>query len=339
MTRKDKIFGCLIGAAAGDAMGAATETRTREQIREKFGGYVRDFIAPPPDTFARGNEAGQITDDFSVAYITCRKIIAQDGIITTRGATEALLEWAAIDKYFSRFAGPTTRAAVAALRGEPIIRSEDFVAVNDNAKATNGAAMKIAPIALFSGGDVDKAIHDAVTVGAVTHGNNIALSAAAAVAAATARALKDDANLFDVLQAGLYGAREGDRIGREKYHTFAGASVEKRIAFALELATLSSSLDEAIEKIGGYIGSGLMAAEAVPAVFGIIAAAGGDPVEGICAGVNIGNDTDTVATMVGGILGALKGSDAMPAGWLALLEQKNEIDLAGMAEKINGLIG
>ena len=47
-----KILGGLIGAAAGDAMGAATETRTRKQIEEKFGGYVTDFLAPPDDTFA-----------------------------------------------------------------------------------------------------------------------------------------------------------------------------------------------------------------------------------------------------------------------------------------------
>ena len=33
-----KILGCLLGAAAGDAMGAATETRTRQQIEETFGG-------------------------------------------------------------------------------------------------------------------------------------------------------------------------------------------------------------------------------------------------------------------------------------------------------------
>ena len=66
----DKILGGLLGAAAGDAMGAATETRTRKQIEEKFGGYVTDFIEPPLDTFARGNKAGQVTDDFSVAYVT-----------------------------------------------------------------------------------------------------------------------------------------------------------------------------------------------------------------------------------------------------------------------------
>lgn len=32
MIAYDKILGCLVGAAAGDAMGAATEIRTRAQI-------------------------------------------------------------------------------------------------------------------------------------------------------------------------------------------------------------------------------------------------------------------------------------------------------------------
>jgi ADP-ribosylglycohydrolase len=338
MANKDKILGCLVGAAVGDAMGAATETRTMEQIKEKFGGYVRDFITPPPDTFARGNEAGQVTDDFSLAYFTCKKIISMGGKITTGTATEALLEWGLVEKFFTRFAGPTTRAAIMTLRGDPVIRLENFTAVNDNSKATNGAAMKIAPIAMFSGGDIDRAIHDAVTISAVTHNNTIAISAAAAVAAAASCALRESANLFDLVQAGLYGAKEGNRIGKEKYLTLAGSSVEKRIELAVELAMLSSSLDEAIVKIDNYIGSGLLATEAIPAAFGLIVAAKGDPVEGICAGVNIGNDTDTVATMIGGILGTLKGSASMPSSWLSLMERKNNIALSEMAEKICKLL-
>jgi ADP-ribosylglycohydrolase len=337
MTIQDKILGCLAGAAAGDAMGAATETRTRKQIAEKFGAYVRDFLPPPDDTFARGNTAGQVTDDFSLAYITCGVILSHKGLITRDIAVEGLLKWASNDKYFSRFAGPTTRAAVMSLKGEKASVPAGFSPVNDNAKATNGAAMKIAPVAMFSNGDIDKAIHDAVTIGSVTHDNNIALSAAAAVAAAASCALRDNANLFDVLQAGLYGAREGDRIGREQYSILAGPSVEKRIEFAMELAMISSSLSEALDKIADFIGSGLMAAEAVPAVFGILVASRGDVAEGIYAGVNIGSDTDTVATMVGGILGALNGIRGMPETWLSLLEKNNSFDMVGMAKEIAGL--
>jgi ADP-ribosylglycohydrolase len=126
--------------------GAVTETRTRDQIKEKFGSYVRDFIAPPDDTFARGNEAGQITDDFSAAYTACQQIISWGGKIDSKCVITALLRWAETEKYFTRFAGPTTKAAVAALRGEAQPRA--FVPVNDNGKATNYGGVNI-------GGDTD----------------------------------------------------------------------------------------------------------------------------------------------------------------------------------------
>ena len=64
---KDKILGSLVAACAGDAMGAVTEMRTREQIIKKYNGYVKEFLPPPDDVFAKGRKAGQVTDDFSMA--------------------------------------------------------------------------------------------------------------------------------------------------------------------------------------------------------------------------------------------------------------------------------
>ena len=78
----EKILGCLIGGAAGDAMGAATEIRTREQIKDFFGSYVTEFLTPPDDTFARGCSKAQITDDFSIAYLNCCAIAANGGVAT-----------------------------------------------------------------------------------------------------------------------------------------------------------------------------------------------------------------------------------------------------------------
>ena len=43
LSKEEKILGGFLGAAAGDAMGAATETRSIDDIREKFGGYVKTF--------------------------------------------------------------------------------------------------------------------------------------------------------------------------------------------------------------------------------------------------------------------------------------------------------
>ena len=335
----NKILGCLLGGAVGDAMGAATEMRNRQQIEEYFGSYVKTFIEPPMDTFGRGNKAGQVTDDFSLAYDTCWTIVKNNGVIDEETANKALLYWARPENYFNKFAGPTTKAAIAILKGgEPQVNVEGFILCNDNFKATNGSAMKISPIALFSNGDVDKAIDDAIKIAASSHPNNISLSAAAAVAAATAKALNDNVSIIDILDAGLYGARIGEKVGREKYKTLAGPSVEKRMKIAIEIGLTSDSIIEAIDKIADIIGSGLLAAEAIPAVFGIIAASKGNALEGIYAGVNIGYDTDTVATMVGGILGAYQGSDVFGQETLTLINSVNDYKLEDLAKEIERIV-
>ncbi|MEA4811870.1 MAG: ADP-ribosylglycohydrolase family protein [Anaerolineaceae bacterium] len=333
----DKYLGNLLGAAAGDAMGAATEMRTMEQISQKFGGYVRDFFAPPQDTFGRGNKPGQMTDDFSLAYMTCQQILRAGGRITEEVAKEALLAWGDESNYYSRFMGPTTKAKVEELRGTAQANPEAFVVCNDNAKASNGSAMKISPIALFSHGDIDQAIRDSFIVASVTHPNNISLSAACAICAATSAAMAPQPSLQSILDAALRGAEQGDQLGRKHFATLAGPSVSKRIQLAFELGLKARSMPEALQEISDIIGSGLMAAEAVPAVFGILAAAKGDTLESIFGGVNIGNDTDTVATMVGGIVGAWHGAEAFPPEYLPLIDAVSGTDLSAMAAQIRAL--
>lgn len=334
----DKILGCLLGGAVGDAMGAATEVRTTEQIKEQFGGYVREFYTPPEDTFAHGCKRGQITDDFSIAYLNCVEIVANNGRIDEETAKNALLKWYQVPE-FKRFAGPTTKAAALALTGEPQPESgrETFIPAVDNGKGTNGAAMKAAPIALFSGGDVDRAIRDTIKLCAVTHNNQVALSGACAISAATAQALHEKTTLTDIIEAGIYGAVRGDKLGRICGKIICGPSIEKRIKKAVELGILAENMEKAIVAIENYIGSGLMAAEAVPAVFGLMVAAKGDLLESIYGGVNIGDDTDTVGTMIGGIMGAYWGASGFPAAYISVIKENNRIDIEGLAQQIEEL--
>lgn len=336
MTIHQKIMGCLVGAAAGDALGAATEMRTHEQIIEYFNGQVRDFVRPPNDTFARGAHAGEVTDDFSLAYSTILTILNHKGCIDQTVAKESLIHWGKTP-YFEKYAGPTTRIAIAEFLGLPIETRHTFL-VNDNSKSTNGAAMKMAPIALFAHGDLDRAINMAVEIAMVSHDNQLSLSGACAIAAATAQAMQVDATLDRVLKAGLYGAIEGERIGKKKAKTLAGASVAKRIEWACELAKRPGETQERITLIHDLIGSGLAANEAVPCVFGLLGILGDQPLEAVLAAVNIGNDTDTVATMVGGIMGALHGIDAFPKHYLATLNLMNHFDLMAMAKQIEEMV-
>ncbi|WP_181833979.1 ADP-ribosylglycohydrolase family protein, partial [Klebsiella pneumoniae] len=76
--------------------------------------------------------------------------------------------------------------------------------------------------------------------------------------------------------------------------------------------------------------------EAVPAAFGLFACCPNSAVDAIISGVNIGNDTDTVATMVGAISGAFHGVEAFPADYLTTLDRMNHFDLAELARQIAG---
>ncbi len=321
----DRILGCLTGAGAGDAMGAATEARTTEQIKEYFGHTVTDFEITPMDTFAKGNQPGQATDDFSSAYFITRHIIDSEGEINAEVIRRALIDWSEHAVFFDRFAGPTTRMAIKRFKGEPLPQSDAIQLLPR--QATNGAAMKISPIGLFNAGDVEKAISEAAMVTAVTHDTYLAISGGCATAAAVAEALKEDADVYSVIGAGLYGAREGERIGREIGRDVAGPSVIKRIEMAVNIGLGSGTLEEKMKEISDRIGTGLHIAEAVPSAFGLFAAGEGNAMDVIISAVNAGYDTDTLATIAGAMAGALCGAAVFPAHFVPTIDKANGFDL------------
>ena len=331
-----RILGGLVGAASGDAMGAATEARTTEQILSYFGHKVVDFETPPDDTFGAGNVPGQVTDDFSSAYFLAQSVTEAGGRVDETAIRKALIEWSKHAVFFDRFAGPTTRLAIRVFQGEKI---ESSARVDMTARqATNGAAMRISPIGLINAGDVDGAVRDAVTAAMVTHDNYLAVSGACAVSAAVSAAAGGSADLYSVLQAGLYGAKEGEKAGRKCAKDVAGPSVIKRIEMAVDIGLGPGTPDEKMREISDRIGTGLHVSEAVPAAFGFFAASGGDSMETIISAVNAGYDTDTAATMAGAIAGALNGISSFPEHFLPTLEEANHFAIRALSERIVSVV-
>lgn len=323
MTTYDRILGAFYGAAIGDAMGAATETMTPTMIVERYGKYLDEIVPAGKGTFACGSPAGFVTDDFSLAYFTARAILDFKGTVNQKMAEQALLTW--FDhKEYSRFVGPSTSAAISAIRGE-----EQPVQVEtacNNSKASNGSAMKIFPAGVMNPGKPEEAVKTAVTICKPTHDNTAALSAAGAIAAAVSVAM-EGATLDQVIEAGFQGARLGAQFGKP----VSSASVERRMELAVEIGKRNLGWEKTMLELGDVVGSGLYANEAVPCVFGILAACGDDPMAAIGMGVNVGDDTDTVATMVGAIVGAMYGIDALPKKMRQQVDESNKFDLAGTA--------
>ncbi|HOJ00143.1 MAG TPA: ADP-ribosylglycohydrolase family protein [Anaerolineaceae bacterium] len=335
--RENKILGSLLGAAVGDSMGAATETRSTDMIIEKFGGLVVDFVEPPDDNLARGTEAGVVTDDFSVAYYTAEEILATKSPVSKEIAEKALLHWSTHPEY-TRYIGPTTQVSISKIKGDLEQGFEDSRFQNllcNNKRATNGAGMKAGIMGLFNPCDLDRAIDDAITMCLPTHDNTIALSGGCAIAAATSKAMSSKVSYMEVIEAGIYGASEGYKKSKEVARPVAGADIEKKIRLAVELGLkYQDNFEKSMRIISEIIGGGLYAYEAIPAVFGHIAACKGETMESILMGVNGGDDTDTVACMTGYIVGALNGAEYIPQKYLSLINGKNNFCLEKMALNI-----
>lgn len=324
----------------GDAMGAATEQWSTSEIIDHHGGLIRTFLDPPPDTFsgASGNGAGQVTDDVSQMCYLAQTLVQAEGNLTPEAWVDCLLRWADESPHASNM-GPTTRPTVEALRtgGEPskVGTVGDSDRQMTSVGATNGAAMRVAPAGLIHPGDIEGACQTALITCLPSHGTQIAVSAACAIAAGVAEAITEGADVYSVAHACLAGARRGEELGAQKGRFVAGPRVLSRIELAINLALKAQDLEEVMDSLEAYIGNSVYAVESVPTAIGLFVFAGGDPLESIVGGTNIGNDTDTIAAMAGALAGALRGFDALPRDLYATLKAANEeFDLEALAQDL-----
>lgn len=329
----ERIHGGLAAAVIGDSMGTATETMTRRKITEIYG-RLTDIVAPDKSPFSNGNPAGRFSDDSSQMLLLAERFAAT-GRIRIEDVVEQLLSWAEDEELFANTAGPTTREAIRRLRtGEAphiVGRGDVFYGTG----LSNGAAMKVAPAGWLNPGDIVAATRDAAIIATPTHCTQIAISGAAAVAAAVSEAAAGRDSVDDIIAAGIEGAERGERIGIEIGREAAGPSVAKRIAFGVEIARRYDDVWSCLDEISDIIGAGLPTVEAVPTAFALIAGARGDVRESITAAVNVGNDTDTVATIAGAIVGTMSGIGGVPHEWCKLVEDVNNLDLRTLATELN----
>ncbi|MDD9301333.1 MAG: ADP-ribosylglycohydrolase family protein [Desulfobacter sp.] len=310
-----KILGCLSMVAIGDALGMPCHDMTTDQILERFKGPVKTFYPPFDDTRVHSTlGAGSITDDTLLTLALADAYIQNKGEITLSSICTCFLKTyqQAVDAGCKTMFGPSTRRAMdlVAAGKDPV--KEGLAQNHPTAGASNGAAMKISPVGLVHPGDLDAAIEDAVMVCLPSHCTQTAIASAAAMAAGVAQALSDEADVFSVVQAALYGARRGETLGIKRARTVPLPCVADRIELAVSLAVKARDLEEANRLFASIIGTGLSAYESIPTALGIFVAAAGDPCQCVIGGANVGYDTDTIASMAGALAGALNGFDKVP---------------------------
>jgi len=311
-----KAWGCLAGLALGDALGMPTEFLTPEQIVAEYGSVETLVPAPrwhPHAVFP----PGRVTDDTEQA-LALAQVYLREGCMNADAAARAILDWAAAQiGHLERYLGPSTRRALDLLSTGTSPRE------SGHGGKTNGAAMRIAPVGIVNGGDLDRALQDTVEASLPTHGTTLAISGAAAVAFAIASAMDRAATLDSVLEAAMEGAIRGRQHGNWTWTP----PIEKRIELALQFVRQAENEAKALQSLYEIIGVDLTVPESIPTSFGLVALAEGDPMQAIRYAANLGGDTDTIGAVAGAICGALRGIQSMDRAMLAKVEEVNSLHL------------
>jgi ADP-ribosylglycohydrolase len=180
----------------------------------------------------------------------------------------------------------------------------------------------VAPAGLLHPGRIEAACRQAFVTCLPSHDTDVAISAACAIAAATAQAVAGSP-LAHVLDAALEGARIGEALARDAARVVAGPSFLARTQMALRIAADARDDLAFLQTLEREVGNSVLAAESVPAALGVLAYAQGDPLRTISLCASVGNDTDSIATMAGAIAGAMAGTAALPQDLLAEFRQVN----------------
>lgn len=341
VNNQERIYSGLLAAGIGDAMGAPTEQYTMDEIRALYGENMLDkFVAPPLDTFAGANDGkiAEITDDASQMYYLTNKLIAKGHGFTNEDWIDCLVDWRDTSPK-AGFMGPSTEALINALKEGRDPTKFGLIGTSErkmtNIGATNGAAMRCAPIGMCYPGDIEKTCEVTLKTCLPSHDASVAIEAACAIASGTSKAMMSDATMDSVLDACFEGAASGRLLAEKHARLEAGPRFIERTKMALRIGQEANSDRAFLDRLEAEVGNSVMAAESVPCAIGIFAYADGEPWKIIKLSTNIGNDSDSIAAMAAAMAGVLNGHKSIPASIVAeFLAANPDFDLNSMARDL-----
>ena len=286
---RERVVGCVLGLAIGDALGAPFEFRRREEIPDPLPAFELPWQGRPP---------GSWTDDTAMARNLSRSL-ATCGRLDPSDLLEGHLEWLATDP---PDVGNLIRRVLAGIRDGDADASKRYVAERGpEVSAGNGSVMYCAPLGAFRAERPELLFEEAPALSAITHWDERCRTACLAVTLAVA-ALVRGQRPREAVEGAV--AAVLDRQGGE------------------ELEYLVTEAGKARRLDGPDMGFAFFTAG-----IGLqIAAEGPSVEEGLRHVVSLGGDTDTNAAVSGALLGALHGRGALPGAWLEKLVDRQAIE-------------
>ncbi len=338
LNRIDRVRGCLLGLSVGDALGAPLEGLSPQQIRAHYG-QVDDFVdgarAWKRKPY-RWRMPGLYTDDTQQALALC-DVLLECGRIDEDRLADLYVNLATPKGSYvgaHRAVGRSFRLVLLDLERGMSPRD------TGQSSAGIGAAMRIAPVALYFGVDERAAILDAVMAASwMTHRDVRSLTGALAVVHAVRRLLDGEARepslLFRV--AGDVAKDEDQIIARypavasvdrhRRSLSQALANAEKVLDMPRERA-LAALVEEAnrhgAEPVCKRPTMGFPPACLPTCLYVLLTTENFE--EAVVDVVNMGGDADSAGAILGALAGAHYGIRAIPDRWLKGLQNRQGIE-------------
>lgn len=339
---RSRVEGAFTALAAGDALGWPQEFLSRKQRVPPTPAF-RDWERRGGGRFLPHIEiirAGDYSDDTQLTLAVARSRLTAGTSWWAHFTRNELPLWMLYERGGG---GATKRAASSWLRGVAPWKQPERAAVARYFEAGgNGVAMRVVPHAVFHAEDEGPSalLKDVLVDGTATHGHPRALVGAAAYAYATWWLLRAQhtvgfGELLTVLldSSSTWGAAPSS--AKKEWFGAANSSLgdyerlwarvvdETRQLLQLARTGLEEGAladdEDVLNRMGAFSkekGSGTVCAAA--AIY-LAARHAAQPVQGVLrAAFALGSDTDTLAAMTGGLVGALGGSDWLPPEWGAV---------------------
>ena len=323
ITREERVYGCLLGGALGDALGAPVEFMSLKKIRSKYGpngvSDIKDVLCEK-----NGTTIALITDDTQMTLFTIEGFIRAANRYNDRGICKPMMvlqnayvrwlktqgidteyhnEWGTDNgwligvKDLHARRGPGNTCINALRTGKPVKDSKGC-----------GGVMRVAPLGFLA----SEPFSFACKAAAITHGHPSGYLSAGFLASMIADIAKGE----DLLSAIDHAKKI---LKTENGHEECLNAVNKAVKSALDSAEPISA--ETVESIGaGWVGE-----EALAIAIYCSLVAKDDFCKGVLLAVNHSGDSDSTGAITGNILGAYLGMSSIPKDWIINLELRDVI--------------
>lgn len=285
----DQARGVMIGLAVGDCLGSVFEGEKPVSPH-----YLEQFLATPPVLL--------YTDDTAMALSLAESLVYTGKFSGGDMAMRFAKGWQA-DPHRG-YGGAIRSVFRDLLNGVPweVAATTQF---GGGGSFGNGAAMRVAPVAVWSRGATE-CVQLAVETARITHTNPAGIDGAVVQAVATWNALNGDETDLLGLLGGLVDSDE----------------------FKYKLELLGEALErDDIAWTRQHLGNGVAAGDSVlTAQWCHLRSSSFE--ETIITALQIGGDVDTIAAMAGAVAGARYGYQAIPEHWRGVEAAERLLDLA-----------